>query len=216
MRCGINHHRLFIGRIIGDEFVHVKEIAVFFGDDFFAVAFDGVGKIKINRTTGHPHAFAGIALRFGCPRSHISGHEVSKTGVFLFQIIIAIFFGDILGITDVARIVRYPHAAVVSEAFTHQGQLGLMIAGMRNAGRMDLSKTGIGEHRPLFIGAKYGADIGRFSIGGKVIYIAVPPGGQYDRIGGMTFEFSVDQISNHNAAGLSVNDDHIQHFTPGE
>ncbi len=91
-----------------------------------------------------------------------------------------------------------------------------MIAGMRNAGRMDLSKTGIGEHRPLFIGAKYGADIGRFSVGGKVIYIAVAPGGHHHRISGMAFQFAADQISNDNAAGLPINQHQIQQFPTGE
>ncbi len=65
MRCGINHHRFFIGRIIGDEFVHVKEIAVFFCDDVFAVAFDGIGKIQIYRAACQPHPFSIVTLSFG-------------------------------------------------------------------------------------------------------------------------------------------------------
>ncbi len=35
-------------------------------------------------------------------------------------------------------------------------------------------------------------------------------------IGGVAFQFAVDQISNYNAAGLPVNDHQIQHFAPGE
>ena len=57
---------------------------------------------------------------------------------------------------------------------------------------MDLRKTGIGKHGPFFIGAKYGTDIGRFSIGGKIIDVAVTSGGQQHRIGGVAFEFTVD------------------------
>ena len=78
-----------------------------------------------------------------------------------------------------------------------------MVTGMRDTGGMDLGKAGVGKHRAFLISAKNGTDIGRFSIGGKIIYVGIAPGRKDNRISGMAFQFAIDQIANDNAAVIT-------------
>ncbi len=212
MRCRVYHHRFFIRRIIGDQLIHIKKVAVFFGDGFSAISMYGIGKIQIHRTACQADPFAGVALGLGGSRCHITGHQIAEAGIFSFQIIIAIFFGNILGISDITGILRHPDATVVAKAFTHQGQFGLMLTSMRNTGGMNLGETGVGKHGPFAISPKSCADVGRFGVGGQIIHIAITARTQHHRIGGVAFQFTIDQISGDNAAGLPIYEHQIHHF----
>ena len=86
----------------------------------------------------------------------------------------------------------------------------------RNAGGMDLGKTGIGKQCAFLIGPVAGGDIAGHGIGGKEKDIAVAAGAKDNGIGAMALDFSGNQIPDHDAPGLSVHQNQIQHFPAGE
>ena len=84
----IDHHWILIRINRCNFLIHLKEVAVFFGNYVFSVSVYGIFEIQINSKTCFSYAFAHIALFFGISRSNISGNKVTKTRIFVFQIIV--------------------------------------------------------------------------------------------------------------------------------
>ena len=100
---------------------------------------------------GCANAFAGIALLLGITRCHITWNKIAKTGIFVFQVIVAFLFWNRCRRPGVTGFFGYPYSAVIAQTFAHQGQFGLITAMNRNAGGVDLDKTWIGKTCSLFM-----------------------------------------------------------------
>ncbi len=61
--------------------------------------------------------------RYARPRPR---HQIAKTRVAVFQVVVTLLFRDIIGVTLVSRPCRHPDAAIVAQALAHQGQLALI------------------------------------------------------------------------------------------
>ena len=129
-------------------------------DNLFAVPFNGICKVKVYRKTGFPHAFAHIILGLGIARSHIPGNQVAEARIFFFKVIIPLRFRDLVGRPLISGGFRHPNPTVVTQAFAHQCQFGLIGSVDRDTCGMNLGVTGIGKKRPFFICPEGCADIG--------------------------------------------------------
>ena len=212
----IDHHGGFVRVVIRDVLVHIEQVAVFALDDVFAIPFDGIGKIKVNGVAGGSHPQAGVAHFLGVAAGHVTWHQVAETGILLFQEIPAVFFGNLVGAAGVLGILGHPDPAVVPETFTHQGQFGLIIARMRDTCRVNLGKARIGEKGAFLVGFERRPDIAGIGIGGKIKHRAVAPGGQDDRIGGIPFHFTGNEIADDDAPGFVLDDDDVHQLAAGE
>ncbi len=192
MNGGIDHHGRCIGILTGDFFIHLEEIAVFGRNPILSFPLDGVPEIQIYRQAGFPYPFAQVALFLGVSGRHVPGNQIAETRVFAFQVIVPLGFGDGFRGTLVAGFCRHPHPAVVSQAFAHQRQFGLIASVNRDAGRVNLGEAGIGKIRPLFIGPQNRRHIRRHGIGGQAEHIAVAAGGQHHGVSCMRLNAAVN------------------------
>lgn len=92
---GVDHHGFFVGAAVGDFFVHVEEVAVLSADPFLAHACDGVLEVEEDTESGNGDAAAVVALFLGGAGRDVTRREVTEGGVFAFQVVVAIFFGDV-------------------------------------------------------------------------------------------------------------------------
>ena len=104
----------------------------------------------------------------------------------------------------VALLLGHPDPAVVAKALAHQRQLALVVAGLGDAGRVDLGEAGIGKEGAPLVAAPDGRGVAVDRIGGEVEDSGVAAGGQDDRVAGIALEGAGDQVAAHDAAGLPV------------
>ena len=87
-------------------------------------------------------------------RGDIARHQVAVLRIALFQEVVALVLGNLLGLAGVLRLARHPHpAAFAASAFAHQSEL----VGAGNGGRMDLDELGVAVFRAGLEGAAGGA-----------------------------------------------------------
>ena len=213
MDRGINPHRRLVGIFAGDLFVHVEEVAVALADRVFAEARDRVREIEINAAPAGADAAAFVADFLGAAGGDVARGEVAVARVFALQIIIAVAFRDFARrLAAIFLPLRHPDAAVVAERLRHEGELRLVLAADRNAGRVNLRVAGIGEERALLVGAIGGGDVAAAGVGREIKNVAVAAGGEDDGIGRVPADFAGDQIADDDALGVAVDDDEIEHL----
>ncbi|GAB3957938.1 hypothetical protein GCM10027614_74380 [Micromonospora vulcania] len=80
---------------------------------------------------------------------------------------------------------------------------------------MDLRVAGVGEVRALAVRAPGGGDVAALGVGGEVEDVAVAAGGEHHGVGHLGADLAGDQVPDHDAPGLAVHDDQLQHLVPG-
>ena len=91
-----------------------------------------------------------------------------------------------------------------------------MIAGHRDAGRVDLREAGIGEQRAALVGAPDRGGIGVHRVGRQEVGVAVPAGGEQDRVGLEALNRAGHEVARDDAPRASVHDHHVQHLVARE
>src|SRR5699024_225460 len=93
-----------------------------------------------------------VAGLFRGARRHITWHQVAERRVPALEVVIALVFGDVAGMTGVALLLRHPHAPVIAQRLAHQGEFGLVLAGHRNTRGVNLRIARITEIGPAPVG----------------------------------------------------------------
>ena len=70
------------------------------------MAFDGIGKIEIDRQTGRSHSVALVAHFLRTARGNIARHQISEAWVASFEIVIALIFRYVAWRAFVASLLR--------------------------------------------------------------------------------------------------------------
>ena len=87
-----------------------------------------------------------------------------------------------------------------------------MLAADRDAGRVNLRVAGVGKECALLVCAPGGGDVAALGIGGEEEYVAIPARRQHDRIGRMGRDFARGQVAHHDALGMAVDHDQVEHL----
>ena len=213
-------HRLLVRVLAGDVLVHVEQVAVAGADLGFAEALDRGGEVEVDaETLAVDHladAAAFVADFLGGAGGDVARGEVAVARVLAFEEIVAGLFGDFGGgLGAVGLVLRDPDAAVVAERLGHQGELGLVFAVDRNAGRVDLRVAGIGETGAAAVGAERRGDVATLGVGREVEDVAVAAGADHDHVGGPGFDGARDEVARDDALGLAVDEDEVEHLVAG-
>ncbi len=91
-----------------------------------------------------------------------------------------------------------------------------MLAGLRDAGRVDLREAGVGEARALLVRRPRRAHVAGVGVGGEVEGVAVASRAQEDRVGRVGLELPGDEVARHDAARHAVDDHELHHLAAGE
>ena len=173
---------------------------------------DGVGKVEVDTESGLAHAAAFIADGLGIARGYVARHQVAEAGIAAFQVVVALGFGNLVGRALVALFQRHPDAAVVAQRFAHQRELGLIIAGDRDAGGVDLRVAGVGKERSPLVRAPDGGHVGALGVGGEIVDVAVAARAQDDGVGKVGGDGAGHQVAGDDAAGLAIDHDEVEHL----
>ena len=68
----------------------MEQVAVFPKNYIQTITFDGIGKVKVDAKAGLTDTFTFIASLFRSTLSNVTGNQVTKGGVFPFQVVIAL------------------------------------------------------------------------------------------------------------------------------
>ncbi len=131
----VDAHGHLVGIFAGDVLVHVEQVAVAVDDDFLAQALDGVLEVQVDAILERADAMAGVDHVLGRTGGNVARHQVAEAGILLFEIVPAFALRNVARGTVVAGLARHPDATVVAQRLTHQGELGLVLACRRDAGR---------------------------------------------------------------------------------
>ncbi len=212
---GVDPHGDLVRVLGGDPLVHVEEVAVLLLDGPAAHAPDGVGEVQVDALAAGADAAPLVADVLGGAGGDVAGDEVAEGGVDALQVVVALVLGDLGGGTGVALGLRDPDASVVAQRLAHQGQLGLVVAGARDAGGVDLGEAGVGEVRAAPVGPPDGGGVGVHRVGGEVEDVPVAAGGQDDGVGVVGGDRAGDQVAGDDAPGPPVDDDQVEHLGAG-
>jgi hypothetical protein len=218
----INHHRQLIRIFAGDFFIHLEKVAVAGADRVFAETCGCVAEVEINSQTGGGDAAAVIAGFFRSAGRNVARRKVAEGWIFPFEEVVALVFRDVFGgdflalefFGDLLRF-RGPDAAVVAERLRHQGELRLVIAADRDAGRVNLGEARIGEKRAATGGTPGGGHVAAHRIGRQEKDVAVAAGCEDHRIGRVGADHTGSQIADDDAFGVAVDQDEVEHFGAG-
>ena len=159
-----------------------------------------------------PDAHAGVADLLGGARRDVARRQVAVGRVLALQVVVALGLGNLVGRPLVARLLGHPDAAVVAQRLGHERQLRLVLAGARDARGVDLGVARVGEERALAVGPPGGGDVRALGVGGQVVEVAVPAGGQHHRVAEVRLDLPGDQVAGHDAAGAAVDDHQVEHL----
>ena len=81
---------------------------------------------------------------------------------------------------------------------------------------MNLCETGIGKECASLVSPICRCDIAAACVGRKVKDISVTTGSEHNRVGCVRFDFSGDQTPGHDAFGVPIDQDKVEHFCLGE
>jgi len=137
------------------------------------------------------------------------GRQVAVGRVLSFQVIVAGILGNVgLGSLPAILLLRHPDASVVAERLGHEGQLRLVVAADRDAGRVDLGVARVREERaPACRRARSAVTLQPRGVGGKVEHVAVSAGGRGRTASPACEEISpVVEVADDDALGVTVHD----------
>ena len=152
----------------------------------------------------------------GVARRDVARHEVAEGRILALEVVVALLFGNLFRRPLVALLLRHPDAAVVAQALAHQRELRLVIAGHRNAGRMDLREARVREQRAALVRAPRRRDVRVHGVGRQVVDGAVAAGGEDHGVAGVALELAGHEVAHDDAARLAVDDDEVEHLAPRE
>ena len=155
-----------------------------------------------------------VAHLLGPPGGDIARDQVSERRIEPFEVIVPFLFRDLVRCALVGLGFRDPDAPVIPEAFAHERELRLVLAGDRDACRMYLRKAGVTEERPAFVRAPCCGGIAHLRVRREEKHVAVPPRGEYDGVPCVGFEAPVDHVARDDPACLAVRDNEIEHLAP--
>ena len=177
-----------------------------------AEALDGIAEIEVDRQSASPDAASFVADLLGVARGHVARHQVAEARVLALQEVIALGLGDLAR----ARACRPSSGTQTRPSlrsdFAHQGELGLVVARDRNAGRVDLREAGIGEERAALVRAPDGGGVAALGVGREIEDVAVAAGAEHHGVGDVRFDLAGDQVARDDAARLAVDDDQVEHL----
>jgi hypothetical protein len=81
---------------------------------------------------------------------------------------------------------------------------------------MDLGGTGVRKQSASFVIPPSRRHIATLGVGRKVEHVAVAAGRKNDRVCCMAGDFACDQVPNHDAFGVSIDQNQVEHFGPGK
>src|SRR6185437_11324514 len=154
--------------LIRDALVHLEQVAVALADGLFAQARDGIRKIEIDAEAVRAHPQPRVAYLLGRARGDVARREISEAGILALQVVVALRRRNLVRRPAVARLLRNPDPAVVPQRLAHERELGLMLAALRDARRMDLRVTGIGERSSPLVRTPDGGAVRTLGIRGQV------------------------------------------------
>src|SRR5690606_10254840 len=208
----VDPHRHPVRILVGDPLVHVEEVAVLGLDRPPPHPLDGVGEVQVDALAAGAHSPALVADVLRGAGGDVPGDEVAEGGVDALQVVVALVLGDLRGRAGVTLGLRPPDPAVVAPRLAHQGQLGLVVAGARDAGGVDLGEAGVGEVRAAPVRPPDGGRVGVHGVGRQVEDIAVAAGGEDDGVREVGVDLPGDQVPGDDAAGPAVDDDQVEHL----
>lgn len=208
----VDPHRHGVRVLGGDPGVHVEEVAVLLLDLRPAHAPDGVGEVQVDALPAGAHSPALVTDVLGGAGGDVAGHEVAEGGVDALQVVVALVLGDLVRRTGVAVRLRDPDTAVVAQRLAHQRQLGLVIAGARDAGGVDLGEAGVGEVGAAPVRPPDRGRVGVHGVRREVEDVAVAAAGQDDGVRVVRVDPAGDQIPRHDAARPPVDHDQVEHL----
>ena len=176
---------------------------------------DRVGEVEVDPEPTGTDAAALVADVLRRPGRDVARHQVAEGRVDPLQVVVALLLGDLPGVALVLAGLRHPDPAVVAERLAHQGQLRLVVAGDRDAGRVDLGVAGIAEQGALAMRPPGRGDVAAHRVGGQEEDVAVAAAGQHDRVGEVGLDLAGRHVAGDDAAGLAVDDDQLEHLVPG-
>src|SRR5690606_1714471 len=93
-----------------------------------------------------------------------------------------------------------------------ESEFRLVVAQLRNTGRVDLGKARVTEKCTLLIAAPSSGHIRILRICRQEVDVAVSTGTQQDSIGGVALDFAIEEVSCNYALRLAVNRHQVDHF----
>ena len=216
----VDPHRDLVGVLARDPGVHVEEVAVLVLDGLAAEALDGLGEVEVDAASYAvdlgADAAALVAHVLGLAGGDVAGDQVAEGGVDPLEVVVAVLLGDLARVlVGVLGVLGHPDAAVVAQRLAHQGQLGLVRAGDRDAGRVDLGVAGVGHVGALAVRAPGGGDVAAHRVGGEEEDVAVAAAGEHHDVGEVGLQLAGDHVAHDDAAGAAVDDDQLDHLVAG-
>ena len=231
---GENHHRMvvfhtvdFLGELaridIGDFLIHFEEVAVALHNFVDAEAVNRLREVEEHSQTGVVYAEAVVATLLGGTRSHVARHEVSESRIATLQIVVAVFFGNLIALLraclqclGVFDFLRHPDTTVVAQRLRHQRQFRLLVAVYGDTGRVNLNVRGIGEVSTLAIALDGGGAVAAHCVGREEVGIAVSTRRDDDRIGRETLQFTRREVFGDDATSVTIDNHEVFHFISRE
>ncbi|MCL4101980.1 hypothetical protein MMG03_001566 [Fibrobacter succinogenes] len=210
--CREDAHRNLVRVFVNDLFVHLEEVTILSRNACNAHALDSVCEVQVNCEAGVAYAETGVANLLSVTGSHVTRNEVTEAGVLFFEVVVTIFFRNLVRRTLVASLTGNPNTAIVTERFRHQSQLGLQVSMTGQAGRVNLSVAGVSKCGTLLVSAECSSDVRTLSVGGQVVNVTVTTGAKADCVANVAFKFASHQVTNDNTASLAIDNHEVHHF----
>ena len=215
-------HGSLVGAFVGDFLVHVEEVAVACLNLLASEVLDGLAEVEEYGKSSVVHAVALVAALFGGTAGDVAGDEVSECGIAALEIVVAVFFGNVLTLDfallqtlGIFELLGHPDASVVTERLGHQGEFRLLVAMNGNAGGVNLHVAGVGEEGSLAVAGDGGGAVATHGIGGEEVGVSVTAGTDNDGMGSETLNLSGHKVACDDSACTAVDDDHVEHLITG-
>ena len=216
MHGGIDAHRHLVGVLVGDLFVDLEEVAVTLPHLVLAQPLDGIREVQIYAQPAGADASPVVACLLRRARGDVARREVAEARVFPFEIVVALRLGDRIRRARVALLLGNPDAPVVAQRFAHQRELRLILAGDRDAGRVDLRVAGVRKERAALIGAIRGGHVAALRVRREVEDVAVAARREHHAVGRIGADRAGDHVAHHDALRMALDHHHIEHLRARE
>ncbi len=211
----VDPHRHPVRVLGGDPLVHLEQVAVLGLHRVPAQPSDGVGEVQVDALPAGSDAAALVADVLGGPGGDVARHQVAEGRVDPLQVVVALLLRDVGRRPGVALGLRHPDPPVVAQRLAHQRQLGLVVAGARDAGRVDLGEARVGEVGAAPVRPPDRGGVGVLGVGGEVEDVAVAAGGEHHGVGGVTGDLAGDQVAGDDPARPAVDHQQVEHLGAG-
>ena len=174
-------------------------------------------EIEVDAAAARSDAAPLVALLLRRAGRDVPGGEVPEARILPLKVVVPVLLGDLVGgLAAILFLLRDPDPAVVAQRLGHEGQLRLVVSGLRDAGGMDLREARVREEGAFLVGLPDRRDAAPHGVRRQIEDVHVSARSEHDGVARVDADLAGHEVADRDPLRLAVDHHQFEHLGAGE